>query len=135
MSDISKTIRDKGFVSFYCQVSDTGSVGWASSFMSDLCAFVLITFFRKTLIWRVPNIKLESSTLKSISQIILKHISMNKCYSEQHVQASFHQNDWYRNCIWHIKHLPMSKLLYYPVPTLNQSLMSWPVGSLLSWAK
>ena len=32
MSDISKTIRDKGFVSFYCQVSDTGSVGWASSY-------------------------------------------------------------------------------------------------------
>jgi hypothetical protein len=33
LSDISKTIRDKGFVSFYCQVSDTGSVGWASSML------------------------------------------------------------------------------------------------------
>jgi hypothetical protein len=27
LSDISKTIRDKDFVSFYCQVNDTGSVG------------------------------------------------------------------------------------------------------------
>jgi hypothetical protein len=27
LSDISKTIRNKGFVSFYCQVSNTGSVG------------------------------------------------------------------------------------------------------------
>ena len=33
MSDISKTIRDKGFVSFYCQVSVTGPVGWASSML------------------------------------------------------------------------------------------------------
>jgi hypothetical protein len=39
LSDISKTIRDKGFVTFYCQVSDTGSVYWASSFKSDLFSF------------------------------------------------------------------------------------------------
>jgi hypothetical protein len=31
-------------VSFYCQVSDTGSVGWASSFLSEHGSYSLLFF-------------------------------------------------------------------------------------------